>query len=55
MTEEVAGVKFAGLENNGLKNDGVEQEHMYAFKVIWVLFEAFWGNLSSSVIDSIDT
>jgi len=34
MTDEVAGVEIAGLEN-----DGVEQEQTYAFKVIRVSFE----------------
>jgi len=34
MTDEVAGVKFAGLEN-----DGVEQDQTNAFKVKPVLFE----------------
>ena len=29
MTDEVAGVEFARLENDGVENDGVEQEQTY--------------------------
>ena len=29
MTDEIAGVEFARLENDGLENDGVEQEQTY--------------------------
>ena len=29
MTDEVAWVEFAGLENDGLENGGVEQDQTY--------------------------
>ena len=34
MTDEVAGVEFAVLENDGLENDGVEQEQTYILHTI---------------------
>jgi len=29
VTDEIAGVEFAELENGGLENDGVEQKQTY--------------------------
>jgi len=34
MTDKVAGVEFAGLENDRLKNDGLEQEQTYVLHTL---------------------
>ena len=34
MTDEVAGVEFAELENDGLENDAVEQEQTHILPTI---------------------
>ena len=34
MTDKVAGVEFAGLENYRLENDGLEQEQTYVLHTL---------------------
>jgi len=36
MTDEIAGVEFARLENGGLENDGVEQEETHILHTKYV-------------------